>query len=467
MPTFRSEAQAAAIVARMEREGGLLDLRVRGYSPWRLLRFPVAVALQNLPFDAQALPRGPLLRACLRSLADLARLPGGQRYAVKSFASALRIRQGEAYEDVYFEALLQDLPGGVRLHSLNAAGYASRRPTWQGRQVDVTAVLVLGSLMARLFPLRDGMAAYEAVAQAIARELPATHFPAGRIQRMFSSFWWQSKLYAWVLGRLGVRTVFAADTGERALLAACRRRGCRFIELQHGIFTPDHPDALPAGAAQAEDTGLLLPDTVAAYGTYWGQRHAASVLGAAGRVRPAGASFIDRLRPTRQAIEGQRPPRLLLTTQGLAREELIRFLQAFLKTCPAPLALDVKLHPAYDADATPYETALGHDPRVNIVAGSADPDTYRLLCQADLHLSISSACHYDALGLGVPTIVLALPNHELVLDLVESGDASLAASGEALAALVMARDWRSVPSEVADKYYKSGFVNNLAQWMAA
>ena len=465
----RTEAEAAIILGRFESEHRLFELSVGGVSLWRLLRFAVGFALQNLPFERTPLPRGELLVAFLRSLRDLARLPGGVRYAVKSYVSALRIREEDGYEDIYFERLLEEVPGGVRLFSLNAAGYAARPGSSGVTAIDCTAVTILGALLARAFPVKEGDVAFARLSALIADDLGLEGFPSGRIRRMFSSFWWQSRLYEWVLRRLGAGTVLAADTGERALLAASQRLGAGFIELQHGIFTPDHPDALPVSALRAAPAAeLLLPDRVALYGDYWLSRQAGSALGKAGRLLSAGSSVIEKFRARRETefSPAKDCPHMVVTTQGIDRDALIEFLSRFLTLFAEPCVLTVKLHPAYDSSYGLYIKMLGDDSRVRIVNGRDDPNTYELIARSDLHLSIASACHYDALGIGTPTVVIGLAGYPLVQDLLDAGDALFAGSPEALAEIVSQRSWKAVSPAVSSRYYRHEFVQNLLPLIA-
>lgn len=466
---MRTEAEAAAVLARFESEHRLFELSVRGVSVWRLLRFPVGFALQNLPFERTLLPRSELLATFFRSLRDLAGLPRGVRYAVKSYVSALRIRGNGGYEDIYFDRLLEETPGGARLFSLNATGYAGRTASSSAPSIDCTAVAILGALLARAFPVREGDAVFARLSALVSDGLGLVDFPRGRIRRMFSSFWWQSRLYEWALRRLGARTVLAADTGERALLAACRRLGVRFIELQHGIFTPDHPDALPVSALRdTEAADLLLPDTVALYGDYWLARQADSALGKTGRLMSVGSSVIERFRERRAAEFHPSPgsPSMVVTTQGIDRDALIAFLSRFLALYADPCLLTVKLHPAYDSSLELYIKMLGGDSRVRIMGGHDDPNTYELIARSDLHLSISSACHYDALGIGTPTLVIGLAGYALVQDLLDAGDALFAKSPDELAEIVSRRAWMPASESVSGKYFRHGFVQNLLPLIA-
>lgn len=157
---------------------------------------------------------------------------------------------------------------------------------------------------------------------------------------------------------------------------------------------------------------------------------------------------------------------MVVTTQGIDRDALIAFLSRFLGRHADPCRLIIKLHPAYDSSRELYVKMLGGDSRVQIVGGRDDPNTYELIAQSDLHLSIASACHYDALGIGTPTLVIGLAGYPLVQGLIDAGDALFAGSPEDLAEIVACRAWKPVSDTVSGKYFSHGFVNNLQPLIA-
>ena len=461
---MKSEAEATAMVARFELDHQATAFTVRGIAVWRLLRLPVCMALQTSEFSNRSLPRRERLLAVLRSIIDLATLPRGFRYAVKTSISAMRIKGESGYEDIYFERLIKDLPGGVRLHTLNAAGYIWRKSATPAPSVDCTAIPVFGALMARIFPIVEGAGVYARLSDLIRTNLEVD-ISSSKIQLIFSSLWWQARAYDWLLRRLGVASVLVAETDERALLMASKRQGIRFIELQHGVFTPDHPDALPSKMLDfAEPDTLLLPDGLALYGHYWADRLADTAMGRLERIYCVGASVIEGYRSMRKTRSPQynEGPCLLVTTQGFGRDGLIRFLGRFLESFDGPCTLILKLHPAFDPSTEPYLREIGKDSRVRVITGSDDPNTYELMAKSDLHMSIASACHFDALGIGVPTLVLGLPGHTLVQDIIDIGDALFAATPEDLAGIIKGLYWRPIQQTLSDKYYRQGFSENLS-----
>ncbi|RTL56001.1 MAG: hypothetical protein EKK46_05280 [Rhodocyclaceae bacterium] len=460
-----SEAEANARLRAFEDETGAFAFIVGGVSAWRVIRFPVALALQGIALSPPRLGRRALLTHAWRSFMDLMFCRGGKAYAVKSYVSALRFRGPDGAEDIYFNKLLREIPGGVYLYSLNAA--ANTPSPWLGRvnAINTTAIQVLAGILARLLPKSGEAAAIERLAELIRERLGVQDFPAARILRMVSSLHWQARLNGWLLGRLGVKWVLAADTGERALIKACRDRGVRFAELQHGIYTEDHPDALaastPLGACPV--TALLLPDRLALYGEYWAARQRDTLAARTGGTILVGAAIIDWARELRSAWRADpRRPRLVVTAQGFDQGALASFLDEFLTAYSGDCELIVRLHPAYSRGAGGYEELIARDSRIRVQPGAAQPNTYQLIAEADLHLSIASACHFDALAIGTPTGVIRLEGWELVAGLVAEGCALDLTDPGALAAVVDSQVWNPGGLLERDYYCQPGFVDNVS-----
>jgi hypothetical protein len=264
-----------------------------------------------------------------------------------------------------------------------------------------------------------------------------------------------------MLDRLRARAVLVADTGDFGLAIACRRRGIRFIELQHGVFDHEHPDAVPLWA-EGSAAELVLPDVLACHGTHWIERLAGTHQGS-GIAQPVGNEMIDMARARRDPA--RRPAaHLVMTSQGLDAERAAAWLQAMVAAAPDGLdwRLSIKLHPAYDAGGQAY-AALATHPRVRVIDGAAAPNVYELLADADLHLSITSACHYDAAALGVPSVVMPLAGYESMLSAVDGQAIALARTPESV--------WQRpigtpLAAEVAERFARPGCVAALEGLLA-
>lgn len=461
-----SEAEANDRLRVFEDEVDAFAFLVDGVSAWRLIRFPVAFVLQGIALSAPRLGCGALLVHAWRSLRDILRSQRGHAYAVKSYVSAHRFQGPAGPEDIYFNTLLKEIRGGVYLYTLNTASGAPGPWLDCVDAVNTTGIQVLAAFLARLFPRREGAAACARLAALIEDHLGIRDFPAARILRMASSLHWQARLYGWLLGRLGVQWVLAADTGERALLKACRDRGLRFAELQHGIYTADHPDALSAATSLGgcPSAALLLPDRLALYGEYWAARQAGTLAAHGGGIVLTGSSIVDWARGLR-AVWRPDPhrPRLVVTAQGFDQGALASFLAGFFAVYQGDCELIVRLHPAYYCDVEDYAELMGREPRLQVQAGVAQPNTYQLIAEADLHLSIASACHFDALAIGTPTGVICLDGWQLVGNLVVENRALGFTDPIELATVVQKRSWHPADVIAGEYYCQPNFVANVSR----
>jgi len=96
-----------------------------------------------------------------------------------------------------------------------------------------------------------------------------------------------------------------------------------------------------------------------------------------------------------------------------------------------------------------------------VISADQAPSTFELIAVSYLHASISSSCHYEALGLGVPTIVLPFPTYQGVDHLVKSGHAILVHSPRELLDVVRDGKNRRVPQTVSRYYFEHHALDNI------
>ena len=101
---------------------------------------------------------------------------------------------------------------------------------------------------------------------------------------------------------------------------------------------------------------------------------------------------------------------------------------------------------------------MAKDARITVIGGADEPNVYDLLADADLHLSIASACHFDAASLGVPSMVVPLPGHQEVCHAVDDRSIFIAERPEDVWQLAVRARTLSVDSE---RFSASDFVRNI------
>lgn len=450
----------------MERRHSLFSLRVDGWSAWRVMRNPVFRMLENVPLEQSARPtmvRG--MEAVLATLRLLWILMRGEtrEVLVKTCRSGLRIRQGDRFRDVYFDGLLTGEFSYFKMEEINSADFdaqaaAALRPT----ELDPVVFTFWGKVFGLLFPV-SALELCRAVSEILRRELRLEVSP--RVLRMrLSTVYWQIRFYRLLLGRMQPRVILVTDTGEYALRIAASRQNIAFLELQHGVFDVNHPDAVPAWVPGPADE-LVLHGVFASRGQYWIEQLAGTRQGRDHAVA-VGNELIDEARSRRrmQAAGGQM--HLVLTTQGLDSARLAQWIAVMVASAPSGLdwRLSIKLHPVYDQHTVAFD-ALNDDHRIMVIGGAEQPNVFGLLAEADLHLSVASACHFDAAALGVRTVVIPLAGHEILLPAVDGIQIFLAQEPRDV--------WRIAESpaefkmEDTHRYSEPGFVPNMKKLLDA
>jgi hypothetical protein len=277
-----------------------------------------------------------------------------------------------------------------------------------------------------------------------------THYTPVFVHRMLRHFRWLKATYRWLLRRVSPQWLLVADPGETPLVAAARELGVQVAELQHGLLDRVHAGYAWSDYATQYRAHMPVPDRLFLFGEHWRRELAlSSFWGDALRV--VGSPRIERYRAMRQKNRGDSSRLAVVTTQGIETPRMIAFVRelALRARAAMPLRVIVKLHPVYDQSAQPYRDGLADVAEVGVLMASEGPATFALLTEADLHLSISSSVHYDALALGVRTGVLPFATADLAQSLVDAGHATVVRSAQDALDLLTS----SVPEPAIGEYY--------------
>lgn len=448
----------------LERRRDLFAFKVDGWSAWRVLRNPLHRKAEALPLAQPAQAQSSRVLNALRgSLRLLGLLMAGSRreLLIKTCRSGLRMPAGDRFRDVYFDGLLETGRSFAKLEEINSPNFDRQAAAaCFPATLDSVVFTFWGMLLARFLPVRAAQAYCDRLAVLLEQEVGLVISARWLVSRI-STAYWQSRLYELLLRRLKPRAVLVSDTGEYGLSIACKRQGVRFVELQHGVFDAVHPDAIPTWVS-GTPAELVLPDVLACRGQYWIEQLVGTRQGR-DHARSVGNELIDRARTRREQRQIRAELRLVLSSQGLDSEQLAKWIKALADAAPVGLAwqLAIKLHPVYDAGNRAFD-ALCSDHRISVIGGAEQPNIFDLMAEADLHLSIASACHFDAAALGVPSVVIPLAGHEAMLKAIDGRLIYLARKP--------ADPWSLRPEAGveadAKRYSEPDFVFNLARLLA-
>ena len=427
----------------------------------RLARLPVGPARRGLSVG----------KRLSLAFGDALRWPGlGRREVLaQSYASALLEEQDGRHKDIWLDDVLARLDSSAKVEQVNSAAFLEQR-RHAIRPADLTTELMdaVCSVLLRARPVRAAESAAREMVTLLQAEFGDEAPDEASVARTLSVFHWKRRLWSVLLARIAPRVVLVADPGEFGLIAAARTRGASVVEIQHGIIDRYNPSySWPASALPHRDA-LTIPDLLFVHGEHWHVELAGTGFGGE-RLRVVGNPRVDLYRDARDRRRAGANRLLVFTSQGVAVDDAAAALAQCARAAQRrmPLDITVKLHPVYDHDSRVYASHLSGLPNVRIVAANEAPSTFALLAEADLHASISSATHYDAIALGVPTVVLPLAGHETVAPLVAAGHASVAADGEALCALATGPALPALHRSIAEYYCKPGAADNMLRELAS
>ncbi len=262
-----------------------------------------------------------------------------------------------------------------------------------------------------------------------------------------------------------VVTYAEAGGWGRAILLEARRRGLPTAGLQHGFIYRHwlnyrhEPDEMQPSATRPTDRGFPRPDVTLLYDGY-AERH----LREAGHFPPASLQVTgspgldtlmermarltaDDLAAVRHEVGAGATDRLVLVATKFAQIQAV-FADLVRAAGGVPgVRLVVKCHPAETPEA--YLDASQDAAHVTVAPASAD--LARLVAAARLVVTVNSTVAIDALVLGVPALVVALPNNltPFVDAGVMMGAPTAADIGPTLARAVDDERWRAQAHEAA------------------
>lgn len=447
----------------VEQELDLLKYQVDGWSAWPVIRFELSLLLTGLALPHPSPPSRP--RRALHALNAFPELLHVRhaRHLFKTYSSGLVEETDGRYRDIRFDDVMTAAGSIFKIETPSGSRFSARsRNALVKRNLSSTAVEAAAALVARQLSEPNLQPTAHVFAKAVRERLLLNAIDDEWVARRLRRFVANKRVYRSILRRVDPEYVLVADPGEHALIAAGKEHRSKVLELQHGVADPSNASYGWPSGAKSHRRHMPVPDRLLLWGDHW--RRELDRSGFWGdALRVVGSPRLDRYR--QQAVSRSCDRCMIVfTTQGLDVSLVARFLSEALAQVVAdvPLRLFVKLHPIYDIDSKPYRDALApfHD-HVEVLTAHEGASTFDLLQRANLHLSIASASHYDAIGLGVPTVILPFTTHDIVLPLFQAGDASLARTVGDLATII--RNWKQlkVSSEVSEYYFRSGALTNI------
>jgi hypothetical protein len=446
----------------LEEKHHLLRHTIGGWAAWPVLRLSVARAIQAPPLDrgASGFSKREMLPLAMR---DVRRVLSVRRadYLVKTLSSYHSELVGGRKKDIFFDDLSGVLGDFYKIETINGrAFHRDTVPNLRSRDISTVALGIVAGKLVRRYPVQ-GVEEMSMQFSTCLREELGIEFAPRSIVDSLASFHWTKRLYRTLLKRVRPKVVLVADVGEFSVTAAARELGMKVVEFQHGMVQRHYPASSWSRYALPHKKCMAIPDRVFLYGAYWRREMEANGFWT-DELRSVGSLRVDDYR-VKQSARNDELCTLLVTTQGIDSTRLIAFFEEFIRLAEgrAVFRLIFKMHPVYQTSNELFATAFGKNASVELISAAQKPTTFELLKRSHLHLSIYSTCHYEALALGVPTVILPLAGAERMRHLHEANEASFPQTPGALVDLV--RDWRKlrVANDAGDEYFAPHALENI------
>jgi hypothetical protein len=356
----------------------------------------------------------------------------------------------------------------LKIESLHSATFFEARKRAQFKsQFTLTTLKKIASVLPARFSPADIPHTAERLSGILLPYTKSKRFTAAHLKKEFSDFYLAKQLFKWLLGRIKPRYVWLINAhGYPSFVAAAKEKGIKVIELQHGVLYQYHPGYSWNHNALPYKTSMPLPDYLLLYGEFW--KEALEKNGFwSDELRVVGSPRLDRFRTSsgKQSSKVQ----MVVSTQPLVSPAIYcDYFQKFMQLAKGQFDFEItfKLHQR-EINKEAYLQSFPDTGQVKVLLNNEQPSTFDLLREATLHLSIASTCHYEALALGTPTVVLPLINHEAMLPLIERGYGIVCETPEKLVDLINSNKLQPVDDQIRDTFFRRNAVDNILTFLAS
>jgi hypothetical protein len=457
---------ADIFLQQIESRCDLLQYKLENWCIWPIFRFPIAMKLLDLPWtlisDNEKLLISERIKIAGQDLLGILKIRSA-KYLVFVNSSNRADFDNNLHHDIYFDDLLPHIESFVKLENINNKQYYYRGKSAQYPSLITTnGFYIIAGLFAKLIQTRNIKNITNTFHLVFSNEFDIHDLHSSRISFMLQSYYWRKKIFKWFIKKFQFNNLLLINAyNNHPLVSAAKENGVEVIEFQHGIIYNHHPGYSWTKYALPYKRNMPIPDKIFVYGDYWKNQLLSEGFWGE-EVRSIGSLRIDKYRIIKNDNKSDKICKLVVTTQGLDIDRMNNFLIEFLEAIQGrlPVQLSIKLHPR-EHIKKPYENAFRGHKNVSIILGAEPPSTFDLLSQADFHISISSTCHYEALGIGIQTIILPLANHEKTLHLQSSGFAYNPENPQQMSEIVLRNFGKEVPVGIGSEYFKPNALKNM------
>lgn len=418
MNSYRMNKEVWEIISRIEEHQDLLKYEVDGWCIWPKLRFSVFRSVQNRPDDSSSFRLGKVF-LLITFICDLFNFSiCGKKYFFWTQSTRRMEKVGELYKDIFVDDIILALGNSYKCETINnVKAWEKQKKALVKSQLTTTLFdFIIYKLSSSGYPKRF-MKTANKIHNDIKSCIQEFTISEQKIKSSLLEFYWGKKLHKIFFRIIKPKYVFMV-TYRSYMVAAAKELGITTIELQHGFMDKYHQAYSWTPYAVRYKSKMPLPDNMFMFGDYWVDEMKKTGFWTDELVS-VGSLRMDQYRSGIRRC-ANRPLKLLLSTMGFDTDRLIDFMREFLFIVKDNLeiSLSIKLHPVYDTSYDKWVSNFKEFDNVHIYPVDSEYSTFELLVDTDVNLSIWSTTHFEAVGLGKPTIVLPLRGWENMQSLI-------------------------------------------------
>jgi|OM-RGC.v1.001936241 hypothetical protein len=457
-------AKANQRLVEMEEKYDLLHFQIDGWCVWPLLRFSVGSLLYGFEYS-HSTARYSYFDLASAAAVDLYKIltASSREVVVRAYDSNRSEKRGEKFIDIFFDDLLVHTGSYFKIEILSNPIFSEARKAALVK-ADMTSTLFgfIAKLLSKTISSQEIHKISREISIVLSKKEGLENFKQEYIYTVINNFIWSYRLYRWLFRKIRPRYLLIVNPyGDHAVVAAARSMDVEVIEFQHGYIVPWHVGYSWPKYARNYKKHMPIPDKIFLYGEYWRQFLITDGFWDESELIVVGSLRMDYHRQTNLS----RPKgtvRLLWTTQPIAVDKSIDFMVKFLEeyTGTTPLEIYIKLHPGETSKAK-YEDAFKSFKFVKVLNSTEMPSVFDILRSSHIHVSLSSTCHFEALALGIPTVVLPVEGHEHVTPLKEFSGAFLAENPRDLVEIINNLENITISSSTSHLLFANDSLNNI------
>lgn len=199
------------------------------------------------------------------------------------------------------------------------------------------------------------------------------------------------------------------------MIAAAKELGIECVEFQHGYIDQYHHGYCSSEYSKKYKDKLPIPDKILLYGDYYDNELRLTKFWDK-ELYTIGCRKFQKYKSKNSFINEKLKNKILITTQGFDTDNLINFYDNFFKIIDDQFKITIKLHPQYDKKNLKWnQLAQSYD---NVFI-SQKTNTLELINECDIHLSIWSTTHIEAVSMNKFSIVVPLEGYKNMKKLID------------------------------------------------